>query len=252
MPNHFHVETPCDDPEHARWQLANLLGGCRRSHVLAGFRWEPVGVPELIEGAQKVSRVARYTVLNPSRAGLVDDPLAWPWTTHRDVVGAIADPWVSASHVASVLGRPLRGFVEWMHGYVSADPSVRVDGTPLPVDAEPQDIPTAPLGDVIAAAAAATRGTTSSVREASVTRDTFLRLAVQAGWRDARVLARVCGMTPRGVQWNLQHGRPVDLASAALCLGDARLRVVDATPKGMCRFLPSRGSEQPMRGGMAR
>ncbi len=59
--------------------------------------------------------------------------LAWPWSTHRGALGAEADPWVRAEELAAVLGRPARGFGEWLHGYVSGDPDVNLAGTPAPV-----------------------------------------------------------------------------------------------------------------------
>ncbi len=69
----------------------------------------------------KLRRNERYIHLNPCRARLIDDPLAWPWSTHRDRVGLA---WPCAV--------PTRTDPAAFHRYVSADPSVAVDGTLLP------------------------------------------------------------------------------------------------------------------------
>ena len=86
----------------------------------------------------------RYTVLNPSRAGIVDDPLSWPWSTHRDVVGAIADPWVTAERLGAALGSRMASAQD-IHAYVSGDPSVAIAGTPFPFDDGFTDVSQVPL-----------------------------------------------------------------------------------------------------------
>lgn len=37
-----------------------------------------------------------------------------PWSTHRDVVGAITDPWIDATRLAHALGRPPRRFATFV------------------------------------------------------------------------------------------------------------------------------------------
>lgn len=66
-------------------------------------------------------RTVRYIHLNPCRAGLVTDPLAWPFSTHRDMTGFAIAP------VCSRARDP-----ETFHRWVSSDPSVAVAGSPLP------------------------------------------------------------------------------------------------------------------------
>lgn len=125
MPNHPHVLTP-GDADDARCRLASVLGGLRRSHNPgARIEWQPVSVVGYFDDPVKVARQSRYLHLNPSRAGLVKDPLEWEWSTHRDVLGATTDPWIDAPGLASALERPRDGFERWFHRYVSGDPSVR-------------------------------------------------------------------------------------------------------------------------------
>jgi hypothetical protein len=142
-------------------------------------------------------------------------------------MGATVDPWIDARRLSKALGRSERGFARWFHGYVSGDPSVRVEGTPMPVAAPATDYPTVSLHAVLVAAAMALRVPITDVRRTrSPARRLFLLLARRQGWRDVRQLARVAGMSRRAVLDQLartEPGDPAALDAAALCLGDARL-----------------------------
>lgn len=235
MPNHLHVLAATSSPSRDRLRLASLLGAMARSAPpLADVRFDRVPAPELVEGSEKLVRMVRYIALNPCRARLADDPLAWPWSTHRDVVGAIADPWVTRSGLARALGRSPEGVTRWIHRYVSSDPSVSVRGTPLPAAPDRATLPTLPLGAAITAAAAATRSTEARARLRTPTRELFLGLAQHSGWRDVVLLAQATGMTPRGVRRSLRRNAALSddllddaLRAGSLCLGDPRLRVID-------------------------
>lgn len=186
MPNHSHVFTPEEDADRARLQLSALLSGLRRSKSPgACIEWEPVATQGTIAEPQKIERHVRYIVLNPSRAELVRDPLCWLWSTHRDVMGAAVDPWVTAPRLASALGRPHHDFRAAHHAYVSSDPSVRVNGTPGLIMEPATGVANVALGAVIAAACAATRGVPEDIRRRTRTRRVFLLLAWRQGWRDA-------------------------------------------------------------------
>lgn len=225
MPNHPHIVLPSDDAAESRRRLGHVLSGLRRSDNRgAAIQWEPVAEPDLLADRSKASRMIRYVLLNPCRASLVDDPLCWPWSTHRDIVGAIANPWVDAVRLAGALGRRAEGFAVELHRYVSSDPSVAVAGTPFPQPAQPTGVAAHPLDMLIAAAAAATRGTPDGIRRRSATRALFLQLAAEQGWDDATRLAALCGISSRSVQRRRLHERDAALAAGRLCLGDPRLR----------------------------
>ena len=142
MPNHVHllhrrdvkIELGRALSAFVRWR--NARRGERGSLV------EPSPDSEPIEGRTKIRRQVRYIPLNPSRARLVRDPLAWPFSTHLDAVGLALTPVRAAE--------PDRhGF----HRYVSADPTVHVRGTDLPCP--PAGL--CELDDVIDAVTAAAR-----------------------------------------------------------------------------------------------
>lgn len=122
MPDHIHVLTP----EDVRVSLAAALSGFARwrNHRRGerGPMWCPLPEPSPVVGDLKIRRNIRYIHLNPCRAGLVSDPLAWPLSTHADAVGLSLRPVRRRMH------HPVR-----FHAAVSGDPSVRPEGTDLPV-----------------------------------------------------------------------------------------------------------------------
>ncbi len=120
MPNHPHVVTPDD---HARARLTGVMSGYARwrghHRDQDAACWQPQPRAEPIPDAAHQRRTVRYVLLNPCRGNLVADPLAWPLSLHRDLVG-LGDPaWRARDPDA-------------LHRYVSSDPTVSVSGTELP------------------------------------------------------------------------------------------------------------------------
>lgn len=222
MPNHPHLVTPADDPEKLRAQFAQRLAAFARAHDM-GRTWQRVPPVEIVRPDRLVA-VIRYTQLNPPRAGLVGDPLEWLLSTHRGVVGGELDPWVTADHLAEVLGRRREHFETWFHRIVTDDSSVRTGGTPLPQPAPERTIPAVPLEDIALAARSAARGSRI------VERRMFVALAQHQGWRDAELIARAAGITPDSVRRLArrlaQHPEPRLARVGALHLNDPRLRHV--------------------------
>ena len=79
MPNHPHVLTLTRDPDDARERLARICGHLQR-RIGVPHLFERLPAAQLVE-RDKVARVARYIELNANRAGLVEHPLQWKWTT---------------------------------------------------------------------------------------------------------------------------------------------------------------------------
>jgi len=207
MGNHLHVLVEDVEPAiEAAWLLRALrrTGGWPGVEVEAG--------PVL--GRTKVRRHVRYIALNPCRARIASDPLEWLWSTHRELFGAVSEPWVDRSAILS-----LDRSVERHHAYVSADPRVAVSGTAPPVSEPATSVSVHPLGTIARAAAVATRG--GSVERRGPTRDLFLHLARLHGWYRTRHLAQIVGVSRRAVTdtWN----RPVDVGPGLAVLGDRRL-----------------------------
>ncbi len=225
MPDHPHLVVATDDPDAARRRLARMFGHFGRAFGVRG-RVADVAVPAEIRGGRVLARQIRYVALNPCRQHLVRCPLAWPWSTHRDIVGACVDPWVDVERLASVLGTHRRDLRARHHGYVSCDPDARVDGTPLPLPAAATLLPTHGLGDVARAVASATRSPLAAIRTRGRSRALFVRLAFEQGWTHTARLAQICGCSVRTIV-DLSRGlEPPGMSAARLCLGDARLRVI--------------------------
>lgn len=113
MGNHYHllVETPD----------ANLVAGMRRlngvytqafnrrhglvGHVLQG-RYKSV----IVDRSVYLLELARYIVLNPVRAGLVDHAQDWPWSSYRVTAGfARAPHWLSVDVITGQFGGEVLG-----------------------------------------------------------------------------------------------------------------------------------------------
>ena len=205
MPDHLHLIARLF--QAARRRLAAILGACARRFGL-GNTWELVPEPQVIRTPDKIPRGVRYTHLNCSRpwkprggrvVQLVSDPLVWTWSTLRDSIGAIVDPWVPPERLASALGRPLEGFTEWLHGYVTSDPCVSPTGTTVPRPAPSSAVPVRDLGSIARASIAAVRGVASDLRRHGASaRRVFAALAVDQGWASGEI-ARVCGVDRRSV-----------------------------------------------------
>lgn len=144
MPDHLHLLHERD----VRVPLGAALSGYAR---WLAHRREPGGPlvlpqapPDRALQGDKQLRSVRYVHLNPCRARLVTDLLAWPFSTHRDAVGLAAFPVVRRQADPAAF-----------HRYVSADPTVNVEGTELPSPSV--HVPDA--GAVLAAVSALTRRT---------------------------------------------------------------------------------------------
>ncbi len=112
MGNHYHllIETP--EP--------NLSRGMRRLNgsYTQRFNWRHQRVGHLLQGRFKslvverdtyLLELCRYVVLNPVRAGLVETPQEWLWSSYGATAGLWAVPaWLDAVGVLSLFDPPFR------------------------------------------------------------------------------------------------------------------------------------------------
>lgn len=122
MPDHVHVLHEQDVKAVLGRVLAAHAQWLNAREGATGPLLRPSPDPRPIVGETKVRRQVRYVHLNPCRAHLVADPLSWPLSTHLDRLGLAVDPVVQRHP------DPRR-----FHAYVSADPTVDVSGSDLPV-----------------------------------------------------------------------------------------------------------------------
>jgi len=87
MPNHFHLvlhpETPAQLSAFMQWWLTTLV---RRQHLqrgTSGHIWQGRFKSIPVQDNEHLLTVLRYVLLNPVRAGLVQAPGEWPWSSLR-------------------------------------------------------------------------------------------------------------------------------------------------------------------------
>jgi hypothetical protein len=209
MPDHIHVIA-----RRIAWELwlGCLSGFARwRNHHRGehGERvWLPAPAPEPLRSRKHLDRTLRYVHLNPCRDGLADDPLAWPYTTHRDAVGLALPALVATER------DPYR-----FHAYVSSDPSVAVDGTDLPYGM--RGLKDHQAEDIAAAVSALTRTTSEGLRTRGAARSLLIQGLVALTSLSHREIARLLDISPGTVG----HTPPIPGASLAKLervLGDHR------------------------------
>ena len=235
MPNHLHLVTPDRGLRGSR-SIGRLLAGASRGSARwsgKGRWWETVEPPELLSSRDKVMRMVRYAWLNPCRpwrhrshaVRLVDDPLAWSWSTLRDSIGAVADPWVPAERVAVAFGWPLGDDVrERLHAYAARDDHVAVEARVFPRRPSRVAVPVGSLSEIMNAALAATRAPAEALRERTAARRVAIGLCYRQGWSHPAQLAPLFEVHPNTVCRIARSASEEEVEAAALCL-DARLRL---------------------------
>lgn len=143
MPDHLHAILR-DDAERQR--LANALNGFAQWRNRGqGLRGAVVVHRELctpMNGRGQILRTHRYIHLNPCRGGLVDDPLAWPFSTHRDALGCTVPPIVKPTDDGARF-----------HAFVCGDASDAAGAAPPPIaDARTERLPLQVVVDAVSAA----------------------------------------------------------------------------------------------------
>jgi hypothetical protein len=73
----------------------------------------------VIQRESYLRELCRYVVLNPVRAGLVQAPGDWPWSSYRAVIGQGAAPgWLVVDEVLAGFGRQRRRAIEAYRRFV--------------------------------------------------------------------------------------------------------------------------------------
>lgn len=206
MPDHLHLVV---EGTGALERLRRVLAGCATHH---GVRFD-IGPEDLANTREITGRMIRYGVFNPVRAGLVDDPWAWPWSTLRDVGGAAHPCWTSPAAIGAAIGVRAPAVI----GLLTSNADFRV--------APPRRTP------IAAASFEALRSAVGSALRMPAREVDALplgrRLVVQASEAFAapgtQRLAEALGCTERTIQRD-RFPRHAVLDAVLLCLGDERLR----------------------------
>lgn len=106
MANHYHLLIETVEPTLSRGM--KKIGGdyatwFNKRHRRVGHLFQGRFRAHLIDSDEYLLTVARYIVLNPVRAHIVDDALQWPWSSARAMAGCAAvPPWLTTD---VILGR---------------------------------------------------------------------------------------------------------------------------------------------------
>jgi putative transposase len=109
MGNHYHllVQTPLPNLSIGMRQLNGVYAQrFNKRHGRVGHVFEARFGASLVEEDAYFREVARYIVLNPVRARLVEHPSQWPWSSYRATAGqALRPPFLTIAPL-------LRGFAD--------------------------------------------------------------------------------------------------------------------------------------------
>jgi putative transposase len=127
MTNHYHLllETPQPTLSRGMRQLNGVYGQrFNRRHGRVGHLFQGRFHAVLVQKESHLLELTRYVVLNPVRAGLVDDPADWPWSSYLCTAASSEAPaWLETAWTLAHLG----GSPERYRRFVSEGRGMRFD-----------------------------------------------------------------------------------------------------------------------------
>lgn len=226
MPNHLHLIVKTDSTSRERLKISGIASRFSRVFYSTQKIWEPVPEPEIIPDRFHLQRQIRYVHLNPCRKKLVDDPLKWEFSTHRDWLGLSYSPLVRDDIRKSVF----QTFnIARFHSYVSSDPSCKVDGTPLPsslTKTTPIEVNhrTASLNCIFKSVLISQHQTTEALKNRSLARVTAIHIAAESKEFYPTLLAKELGCARQSIYKILKRPKNLMAINAAKhILSDQRL-----------------------------
>ncbi len=207
MGNHVHMIHAADVRRRLAHALAAHVRACNSARDTRAFGIESLPPPEEIEDDPKRRRKEKYVYLNPVRAKVIPDPLAWPLSTYRDRLGLAAWPRVPVVH------DPVR-----LHAWVSADSSVDVGGSRLPEET----VQVADPRRVLDATSAVTRTPLSRMKRRGPARTLYLRAVAVLCPTATRAAAAALVGAGRHTAIRAAQARDPAVGAVARAVGDPR------------------------------
>jgi DNA-directed RNA polymerase specialized sigma24 family protein len=103
MTNHYHlvIETPDGNLSKGMRQLNGVYTQrSNRRHGRVGHLFQGRYKAVLADADSYLLELARYVVLNPVRAGMVQNPDDWPWSSYSAMIGkATPDKWLTTEGI---------------------------------------------------------------------------------------------------------------------------------------------------------
>ena len=100
MPNHYHTTLQPARPnlsEAIRRLNSNYAQWWNRRHERVGHVFQGRFKAQIVDRDTYLFALSRYVMMNPVRAGLVDQPEDWAWSSYRATVGLCSTPSFLAS-----------------------------------------------------------------------------------------------------------------------------------------------------------
>lgn len=107
MTNHIHILAQVSDRPLGRLMLriaSRFARAVQSQLATTGHLFERRYHARLVDVDRYLLAVVRYIHLNPVAAGLVQDPAAYRWSSHRAYAGLTSCPWLTTSFVMRMLG----------------------------------------------------------------------------------------------------------------------------------------------------
>jgi REP element-mobilizing transposase RayT len=141
MDNHVHllIETPIPNlAAGMQWLHGRFAQRFNARHRRSGHLFQGRYGSVLMKSQAQLWMAVAYIARNPVSAGLCATPSAWPWNSHRAVIGATAAPWLDherlLSHYDSLGGEPARRYEDAIAHSLALSRSC----SPEPVEAPPR------------------------------------------------------------------------------------------------------------------
>ncbi len=124
MGNHYHLVLETTDGNLAQGmrQLNSLYSQeFNRRHQLVGHVFQGRYKAILVQRSCYLLELSRYVVLNPVRAGIVEDPAEWTWSSFRAIIGdCIAPGWLDVDWLLAQFGSERTGAIASYREFVLA------------------------------------------------------------------------------------------------------------------------------------
>ena len=212
MPDRLHLVAPTGSVASVELDV-----GVRLRRVMTGFTVR-FGVrfnvlpPENANSGEIAARMSRYGFQNPLRAGFVDDPWQWTWSTLRDLGGAAFPIWTHLGTVADGLGMAPATALRQL--------TTTADVAPVPPVTRPVDV--ASVTGIRAAVAAVMRIPAAWTGRDRTSRALVVQAAAAIGPIDPARLAAALGCGERTVYRDRNGSHPA-LPAVMRCLSNPRL-----------------------------
>jgi REP element-mobilizing transposase RayT/DNA-binding transcriptional ArsR family regulator len=107
MTNHVHMAIQAHTIPLARFvgTLASRYAKAINKKLgRSGHLFERRYRPTIVQAESYLKELVRYIHLNPVRAGMVNEPVDYPWSSHIDYLGSTPPPWLTRDWVLAAFG----------------------------------------------------------------------------------------------------------------------------------------------------